>query len=211
MTNLHTKEMFDRAYGRRRWEYYKHLVAACIVYGEPGQWLDLGAGLGLFVECARNFGIDCVGVEGSRYAVERAKKRGIALEHQLLEQPLPFDAGSISTVICNQTMEHLHGNTARFVIHESYRVLRPGGVLLVYSPSKFNRAAREEKSHINLYTPKRLKAEVKAAGFTLINAPNSPLPFLGESKAGKALSLLLFRLFPLPFLSASANCIARKT
>ena len=56
--NLHTKETFEKAYGNRDWNWYRFLVAESMKYGMPGKWLDLGAGLGFFVECAQRFGID---------------------------------------------------------------------------------------------------------------------------------------------------------
>lgn len=47
--NLHTKEIFEKAYRDRNWEFYRGILAECIRYGEPGLWLDLGAGLGFLL------------------------------------------------------------------------------------------------------------------------------------------------------------------
>ena len=208
--NLHTKEIFDSAYRDRSWSFYRSLVAECIKYGEPGKWLDLGSGLGLFVECAQKFGIDCEGIEGAEYAIKNAQSRGIVLHHQLLENRYPFEDCSISTVICNQIIEHLYPNTVKFMLRESYRVLKSGGIIFVYSPSKFDRVQRKAKTHINLYTPTRLKHELESAGFIVFKMPNSPINFLGSTPIPKKISEVIFKLFPFELLSASANCIARK-
>lgn len=73
--NLHTSELFEKAYGNRTWEFYKGLLSHCVKYGKPSQWLDLGAGLGLFTECANKFGIKCIALEGSLDGVKSAKKK----------------------------------------------------------------------------------------------------------------------------------------
>ena len=167
--NVHTREAFEKAYGNRDWNWYRGLVAACIQYGKPGKWLDLGAGLGLFVECTRRFGIDCIGLEGSEYAVKHAKKRfpEIDVRQHFLEDRLPFEDNSISTIMCHQVIEHIPKETGLFMLKESYRVLRKGGVILIYSPSKYNKKEKLAITHINLNTPSSLKRHLESVGFKL--------------------------------------------
>ena len=210
--NIHSATLFKSAYGDRDWVFYRPLLGSCITYGKPGTWLDLGAGLGLFTECAFRFGIDCIGLEGSEYAVDEARSRVPGLDIRLhdLGEYLPFGDNSIATVVLNQTVEHLENATAKFVLRESYRVLEPGGVLLIYSPCWYNKKERKEVTHINLYSPRTLAAEVKQACFEIVAEPNSPNFLLGKSAVGRTMVSLLFKLFPADFLSASANCIAQK-
>ena len=210
--NIHSETLFETSYGNRDWISYKPLLASCITYGKPGTWLDLGAGLGLFAECAFRFGIECIGLEGSEYAVDEAKKRVHGLDIRLHElgERIPFSNNSIATIVLNQTIEHLENSTARFVLRECYRVLEPGGILLIYSPCRYNRKERKEISHINLYSPNTLAAEVKQTHFNIVAEPNSPNLLLGKSRIGRKVMGLLFKLFPADFLSASANCIVQK-
>jgi len=210
--NIHSETLFKTAYGDRDWAFYKQLLGSCVTHGKPGTWLDLGAGLGLLTECAFRFGIDCIGLEGSEYAVHEARNRVPGLDVRLhdLGKPFPLGENSIATVVLNQTIEHLDKPAAQFVLRESYRVLEPGGVLLIYSPCWYNRQERKEITHINLYSPKTLAAEVKQACFKIVAEPNSPNFLLGKSSVGRAVVGLLFRLFPADFLSASSNCIAQK-
>lgn len=211
-SNLHTKEDFERAYGDRDWNWYRGLLAKSIRYGMPGTWLDLGAGLGLFVECARRFGIDCIGLEGSEYAVRIAKERFPTLDirQHFLEDRLPFEDNSISTIVCNQVIEHIPKETGLFMLKESYRVLRQGGVILIYSPSKYNKKEKLARTHINLNTPSSLKRHLEDVGFKLINLHNSPRMVLGNWLIPRYIIKTLFKKFPLDFLSATANCIAAK-
>lgn len=210
--NIHTEEIFKRAYGNRDWNWYRGSVANCISHGMPGKWLDLGAGLGLFVECARRFGIDCVGLEGSEWAVNEAKKRfsDIDMRQHFLEDRLPFEDNSISTIMCHQVIEHISKETAIFVVTECYRVLKQGGVMLIYSPSKYDKKQALEETHINLYTPKYLREQVKQAGFEVVAEPNSLKLLLGNNLFSKALSRLIYGLWKFEFLSNSANIIAKK-
>ncbi len=211
--NLHTKEIFERAYGDRDWNWYRGLLAESVTYGMPGKWLDLGAGLGLFVEAATRFGIDCVGLEGSQYGVRTAKERFPALDirQHFLEDRLPFEDHSISTIMCHQTIEHISPAVAQSVLKESYRVLIKGGVILIYSPCIYDRRQRAEETHVNLYTPGRLRAELKEAGFVDIRRCDSPRMILGNWVLSRWIVSALFRIFPIDTLSATANCIAIKT
>ena len=67
-----------------------------------------------------------------------------------------------------------------------------------------------EDTHINLYTPSTLKEELLEAGFTQIKVSDSPSLLLGNSKPGGFLMRMLFKMFPIDFLSATANCVAYK-
>lgn len=106
--NVHTPDLFLRAYSDRDWRAYKWLLAECVTYGPPGRILDLGAGLGHFVECCARFGIECVGLEGSEWAVQGARARyEMDIRHHYLDEPLPFEDGSFGAVVCNQLLGHL--------------------------------------------------------------------------------------------------------
>ena len=59
------------------WTWFKKILALCIEEGKPGHFLDIGAGLGFFVECCSRFGIKCTGIEGSQFGVNKAKERDI--------------------------------------------------------------------------------------------------------------------------------------
>jgi ubiquinone/menaquinone biosynthesis C-methylase UbiE len=211
-SSINTKEVFLRDYGNRDWNWYRSLLAEAIKYGIPGKWVDLGSGLGLFVECAVRFGIDCIGLEGSEWAINEARIRFpmIDMRQHFLEDRLPFEDTSISTIMFNQVIEHISKETAVFMLAECYRVLKHGGVMLIYSPSKYDKKQALDETHINLYTPKSLRERVKQAGFKVVAEPNSLKLFLGNNLFSKALSRLIYGLWKFEFLSNSANIIAKK-
>lgn len=211
-TNLHTKEIFEGAYGNRSWDFYKSLLSKAVLYGMPGVWLDVGAGTGLFTECANRFGIRCIGLEGSTYGVNTARERypDMEMRLQLLDKRLPYDDNSVATIVCNQVIEHLAPQTANFMLKECFRVLQKSGVILIFSDCRLVKKHRLEKTHINLYTPTELHQEVERIGFSIICSPNSPRLFFGKSSFSRLLSLLIFKITPLDILSSSVNCIAKK-
>ena len=85
----------------------------------------------------RKYGLDIVGIDGSPCAINLAIKRDKTLpvfKHDI-RQTLPFEESSFSAVICHQVIEHLTHDSAIMLLNECYRVLRPEGTLLLYSPS----------------------------------------------------------------------------
>ena len=213
LPRIYNKEMYELAYPDDTWNSSRKLLARCIKKGKPGPILDIGCGLGFFVECCYRFGVPSIGLEGSAYAVQAAREREPRLDIRQhdLEDPFPFEEGTFSIVMCNQVIEHLPKETAQNALRESYRVLGNGGNLFVYSPSIFNREQAREPVHINLHSPKSLKKELTKIGFKKVKRLDSPLkltwaPLTPLNKVIRA----LFMLFPLSFFSASANCIATK-
>ena len=51
-----------------------------------------------------------------------------------LEDPLPFKTNSIEEIVCNQTLEHLIYEYAIAALDQMYRVLQPGGKLILSVP-----------------------------------------------------------------------------
>jgi len=210
-TNIHSPSDFERDYSRRDWRFYRDQVATCVARAEPGPILDAGAGLGFFVEACQRYGLRCTGLEGSEHAVRLARSRyPIDIRQHYLSHPWPFSDATFSAVVCNQTIEHLTPPIAETVLRESFRVLRPGGLLAISSPCLYDPIQAAELTHINLYTPARLRAEVSAAGFGNYCAYDSPRLLLGDSRPMEVLLKIVFWPMPLDFLSVSANCFAYK-
>jgi SAM-dependent methyltransferase len=209
--NIHSKELFEEAYKDRDWRYYKGLLTNCITYGEPGKILDLGAGLGFFVECCTRYGIECIGLEGSEYATNAANNRyQMDIRQHYLSQKLPFNDNTFSIVVCNQTIEHLKKEVAEFMIKEAFRVLKNKGIIIINSPAITNPQSKDD-THINLYSPKRLRQELENAGFTDIISQDviNRYGFIPK-RMTKFLSVMLIRRCHLEFLSATAHCIGKK-
>lgn len=193
----------------REWHAYRGYVALCLRHGQPGRWLDLGAGLGYFAECCRRYGIPCQAYEGSAFAVAEAKRRcpGLDIEQRDVLQGLPDAEGSVQVVFCNQVIEHLQPTDSLAFLREIRRVLAPDGLLYVGSPSRFNRQQHSE-IHTNLLAPRELARLLVAAGFSEVWPANYPRALPLPAPLGKLLAGGLFLLAPLDRLSISANAMA---
>ena len=208
-----TDTYFNQYYVSRDWRFYRFLLQLVMDYAEPGLILDVGAGSGLFIEGAMRWGLTCQGLEGSSEAIAIARRRypGIQLIQHMLSEPFPFPDEMFGTVVMNQVIEHLEPLIARRAVAEAFRVLQPGGMMFVASPSKFNAYERTaDPTHIHLYSPRELRDLLASTGFVEIRAMDSPLDLLGSSKFGRKIMSVVFRLVHWERLSASANCMAYK-
>lgn len=210
---IYNRTLYEFSYADTDWNTARRLLARCIRKGKPGTILDIGCGLGFFVECCHRFGVPCTGIEGSAYAIEAAQARepGLDMRQHNLEDPFPFSDGVFAMAVCNQVIEHLPGTTARHALKEAYRVLSGGGTIFVYSPSIFNRQQAQDPTHINLHSPRSLKAELTAAGFRQVRHFNNPFKFTpGPLRPLNQIIRALFTVAPISFLSSTANCMAIK-
>jgi SAM-dependent methyltransferase len=110
----------------------------------PARVIDVGCGDGFATEVAasRNGGHYFAGLDWSAGSLAQARRRGLAVLRAGVDAPgLPIASGSVDVVIMSELIEHLIDTD--FAIEEVYRVLRPGGSLLLSTPNLaawYNRA-----------------------------------------------------------------------
>lgn len=208
-----TLEYFKHYYGTRDWKSCRDLLSLLTTYSEPGPILDVGAGIGLFLEAATRWGLPCQGIEGSQEAVNHAKARfpGLHLQQHFLENRFPFSDESFQAVIMNQVIEHLNEREAHNALAESFRVLKPGGFFLVFSPSRFNTSEKHgDPTHQRLLSPAELERKLTGIGFRNIIPQNGPHELFGKGLLGKGLAKFLYVITGWDQLSAFANFLAYK-
>jgi SAM-dependent methyltransferase len=98
--------------------------------------LNVGCGTGGFNVAAAKAGAAVWGVDASAEAAALAAARmpGGRILHAVAED-LPFASGSFDLAYCYSTLEHVE-DAARAVA-EMVRVLRPGGLVYVHTPSRW--------------------------------------------------------------------------
>jgi SAM-dependent methyltransferase len=210
--NYDTAYFLER-YGERDWRAYKPILADIVRHSNPGPMLDIGAGTGLLLEGARAWGLSCQGIEGSVDAITIAKHRcpDLPLIRHILGEPLPFHDETFQTILLNQVIEHIEPRICRQTLIDSLRVLRPGGMIFITSPSRFDRVeGPKDPTHIHLYAPSELRRVLESVGFTHIVPADYPLPVFGSNPISRKLVSLLFDLTHWDRLSATANCRAYK-
>jgi SAM-dependent methyltransferase len=127
-----------------------------------------------------------------------------------IRQPIPLGDESFQAIICHQVIEHLTVESATHLLRESFRMLREGGTLLLYSPSCYNRTEALDPCHINLYSPSRLCESVARAGFRIERVSGSPRAVWPGGRAGRVIGNILYSHFRVESLAMSADVIATK-
>lgn len=107
--------------------------------GRPGLLLDVGCGTGTFLQVARGRGWEVVGTELSRHGADTAAKDGFRVHTgEVWEAHLPSDMFDV--VSCWHVIEHV--TDPRRFLTECYRVMRPGGTLVLATPNLDDRIFR---------------------------------------------------------------------
>jgi SAM-dependent methyltransferase len=201
---------FTRWYGDRTPEFYTSILAEMIRFGRPGPIVDLGCGTGLFVQLATQWGLDASGFDGSIAAVEMGLRRwpNLRIQQTYLSEPLPCSDELFDNVLLNQVVEHLPPPILKNVLSESFRVLKKGGVLFIYSPSRVNKRQVEmDPTHCNPLCPSELRKYLEGVGFTIIREPNTAL-ILQNSRFLRKMADWLLRIGLADWVSATTNAYA---
>jgi SAM-dependent methyltransferase len=98
-----------------------------------GRVLDVGCAAGFFLEAARQAGWEACGVEHSPFSSEEARRHGLdARTGTLRDAAWPeghFDVATFWGVVG-------HVNDPSGNVREAWRVLRPGGLILLHTPNQ---------------------------------------------------------------------------
>jgi len=131
---------FDRSYGPgRSWQAFGHLLLRIL---PPVVVADLGSGEGLLSELLARRAKKVIAVDNSEkmvaFGASKAKKNGLKnLEFRLgdLENP-PIDPHSVDLAVLRQALHHAQ-EPAR-AIQSVYKILRPGGQIMILDLLKHN-------------------------------------------------------------------------
>lgn len=171
-------------YGGRQW-ILKHTPRF-------GKVLEAGCGLGRYVLYLSRLGIDVDGLDFHSESVERAGKwasgHGIHARFRVGDVlNLPYESDSVSGYLSFGVVEHFQEGP-QTALREAHRVLRPGGVAIITTPSvsyslAYLRAVAAAKRLVkraagmpgkkpeffqHWYTPARLASFVEASGLKVV-------------------------------------------
>jgi SAM-dependent methyltransferase len=160
----------------------------------PSVIVDIGCGDGLATELAAqlNPGHHFVGVDWSADALRQARARGLALIRAGVEESgLALVSASADVVIMSEVIEHLVDTDS--ALDEAYRILKPGGSLLLSTPNLaawynrgllavgvqpvfsevslrgvFGRPGSQVAGHLHMFTRRALTGLLAARGFDSI-------------------------------------------
>jgi SAM-dependent methyltransferase len=95
--------------------------------------LDVGCGLGMYVEKFRQFSPNVFGVDIDADKVEQASKSLPNIQLSPAEA-LPFSDESFDVILLHEVLEHVDDDRA--AVREAYRCLAPGGQMVIYAPNR---------------------------------------------------------------------------
>ncbi len=206
-------ETFDyRRYGDRDWRWYEPLYAR--MHPVPPV-LDVGSGLGLFLECCRRHRTTAVGLELSEQGIAASAARHLAVVRADIALPFPLKDDSFGSALAHHVLEHVTRDRERSILKEIRRILRRGGFLFAVSPNLYHPQARDDPDHINVFTPHQLRHELLAAGFSRVSlSTNFWRPFweprIRLGSFGVVLSGALWKVAPFDRIAGSASALAWK-
>lgn len=176
----------------------------CAQVGQAG-WpvLDLGCGRGEWLKLLGENRLAALGVDSNPAMLEEARRDGLhVVEADLIAFLRATDAESIGAVTAFQVVEHLDQNTLLELFQQAWRVLRPGGVLLLETPNPENLQVAAysfwlDPTHVRPIPPPLLVHSAAYFGFIDIriersNAWSDALRLADASDAARHLEKLLF-------------------
>lgn len=136
-----------------------------------GEILDLGCGRGEALELFRQHGLAARGVDGNAEMVAHARGKGLEVAcGDLFEELVSVPEETLAGVVSFHVIEHLSGVDLDRLVKLSWRALRPGGVLVLETPSPLSImvGARNfwlDPTHRRPVHPESLKLAFELAGF----------------------------------------------
>ncbi len=105
---------------------------------DKGRLLDVGCATGIFMEIARKWGWEVIGVEPSQWAVSVARSKGLKVFQGDFADVPEEEKYDVITMI--DFIEHT--NKPAIMLRKAHRLLKKGGVLLIVTPDISSLAAK---------------------------------------------------------------------
>jgi 2-polyprenyl-3-methyl-5-hydroxy-6-metoxy-1,4-benzoquinol methylase len=132
--------------------------------GKGKRILDVGCGTGTMLGYLARYG-EAQGMDADEEAIRFCNERGVTNVQLVPAGEMPFEDNTFDVVTMLDVLEHIDDD--RGTLGDLYRVLKPGGSLLISVPAyKFLWGAQDEISnHKRRYVAAQLKARMEEAGF----------------------------------------------
>lgn len=151
---------------------YHEILDKMEPFRKSNRLLDVGCGIGYFLEVAKERGWEVYGTEYTDLAVEICRKKGITMQQGPLSAA-QFDLESFDVITSFEVIEHINNPLEEVALFHGY--LRKGGLMYVTTPN-FNSLLRYRlksnydvicyPEHLSYYTPKTLNQVFTQHGFT---------------------------------------------
>jgi 2-polyprenyl-3-methyl-5-hydroxy-6-metoxy-1,4-benzoquinol methylase len=163
---------------------FKDFLDMANQYKQSGRLLDVGCGIGGFVDAAQNAGWDAYGTDISP-SIRIPQERGLKVfQGQIGDLDLPDQYFDVITLF--DVIEHI--SDLSILMADIHRFLRPSGGLFVVTPNLDSIPARllgskwsaiEPQDHITLFTPTTLSKFLIKHNFTPVQIITRDINWLG--------------------------------
>jgi SAM-dependent methyltransferase len=146
----------------------RHLMGSA--YKKTGTLLDIGSGRGDFLDAFSRLGYDVSGADISPLSAAGAGTYTVKTCNLECE-PLPFPDNEFDFVFSKSVIEHLH--SPHNLVSGAFRVLKPGGVAVIMTPSwahTYWGPFYIDHTHVTPYTIPSLADVLQIAGFENISS-----------------------------------------
>jgi O-antigen chain-terminating methyltransferase len=136
--------------------------------------VDLGCGRGEALALLREHGLNAAGVDESTEMVRRCREQGLdAATGEALAFLRARPAASLDGVVSFHVIEHLPREILDALVRESWRVLRPGGILVLETPNPLSITVAashfwRDPTHLRPLHPDALRLLAEQAGFASV-------------------------------------------
>lgn len=124
---------------KKRLEVYLPFVEPLVNYHSPARVIDLGCGRGEWLELMLKLGFQVKGVDKDERMLAVCRELQLDVVNEDLIEFLKTIPGDSQSVVSGfHVAEHLQFDDLRQLVEESFRVLAPGGMLIIETPNPEN-------------------------------------------------------------------------
>jgi len=187
---------------RPRTDYpYKLAEYLCTRFSieQNSKFLDIGCGRGEFMEAFKKMGMNVFGVDKCEYASKKLDEYEVK-NCDLENERIDYESNSFDVVFSKSVIEHFH-NPENF-IKECYRILKPGGRLIILTPDWISqmRIFYDDYTHRTPFTADSLKDFFEIHNFLKINTELFyQLPIIWKVPIVKMFSWVVQLIIPAKF------------
>ncbi len=193
-----------------------------IPYKSGGQLLDIGCGGGKYLLSMQQLGWQVEGVEFNPTAAQTCKESGLDVFPGELSAAA-FPDNRFDVITARHVIEHIA--TPKSFINEIFRILKPGGIMVLVTPNSqaLGRGwfgthwyANEVPRHLILFAPNNLQLLTSQEGFQSISMRTSSSPkiflnswdYLTKNSGKPSKRRKIRRFFARAYVLAAALCHA---